>query len=92
MISIEAQLRCARRELQQRRVVYPSRVESKKMPPEQAAHELAAMEAIIRSLEALRDAARARKIEIDELTADESSRFVRMPEMTDEVVPDPRTV
>ena len=50
-ITLYEQILCARRELDMRHRVYGKLVESKKMTMEKASHEIAAMEAIIRTLE-----------------------------------------
>jgi hypothetical protein len=49
-VSLDAQLRCAQRELAVRRAVYPGLVARYRMTHEQAAHELAAMRAIVQTL------------------------------------------
>ena len=50
MISLERQLRCAQRELQQRKRVYPRLVEQHKMLQSSAEDEICAQEAIIETL------------------------------------------
>ena len=49
-VSLEAQLRCAQRELAVRRAVYPGLVARHRLTEEQARHELAAMRAIVQTL------------------------------------------
>ena len=50
-IPLYEQILCARRELALRKKVYGKWVESRKMTMEKASHEIAAMEAIIQTLE-----------------------------------------
>jgi hypothetical protein len=51
-IPIADQIRCVRREIAMREAVYPRRVAIKKMKQETADHELAAMRAVLATLEA----------------------------------------
>ena len=53
MISLEDQVKEARREVALRKVVYPKQVKRGTMTDGQAAYHLAAMEAIVRTLERL---------------------------------------
>lgn len=53
MIDIEAQVACARREVAMRKRVYPRWIESGRFSQAKADHEIAAMEAIIATLEAV---------------------------------------
>jgi hypothetical protein len=51
IITTADKLACAKRELAMRKNVYPRFVEQNKMSPGKAAHEIAAMEAIVRDYE-----------------------------------------
>ena len=52
-ISLERQLRCARREVSQRHRVYPRMIERRTMTQAQADDELVTMQAIVQTLEQL---------------------------------------
>lgn len=52
-ITLQEQIECAKREISMRKWVYPSRVNQGKMNQVKADHEIAAMEAILRTLEEL---------------------------------------
>ena len=52
-ISLETQLKCAQRELKIRRDVYPAWVRAKRLNPLKAESEIAAMAAIVKTLEGL---------------------------------------
>jgi hypothetical protein len=52
-ISLADQIRCVRREIAMREAVYPRRVSIKKMKQETADHELAAMRAVLATIEGL---------------------------------------
>lgn len=54
-LDIEAQIRAVQREIAMRLFVYPRRVKDGRMKPEQAEHETAAMEAVLVTLEKVRD-------------------------------------
>jgi hypothetical protein len=51
--NLQAQLACARRELQMRRVYYPKRIASRTMTVDDADRQTACMEAIVFTLEKL---------------------------------------
>lgn len=51
MKSLDDQLACLRRELALRRNVYPKWIESRRMTPDKAAHEIECMEAAIKTIE-----------------------------------------
>lgn len=51
VITAADKLACAKRELKFRQYVYPRRIEDKKMSAGKAAHEIAAMEAIVADYE-----------------------------------------
>ena len=53
-ITLDGQIAAAKREAAMRRAVYARRVEDRKMSMDQACREIAAMEAILATLEALR--------------------------------------
>jgi len=55
-ISLEDQIKCARRELAQRISYYPNLIKSGRLRADQAEHELEAMSAIIETLERCRRA------------------------------------
>jgi hypothetical protein len=54
-MSIADQLTCAKRELAMRRNAYPKWIASGRMKPATADHEIAAMEAIVATLQKLQD-------------------------------------
>ena len=49
--TLDAQIKCAKRELAMRRNFYPKWVQSGRMKPEEADHEINCMAAIVRTLE-----------------------------------------
>jgi hypothetical protein len=53
LVPLEAQIAAAERELKYRMFVYPKRVAEKRMTSEKMAHELAAMRAILETLQQL---------------------------------------
>jgi hypothetical protein len=53
VVPLTDQITCAKRELALRKNVYPKWVHSGRLKPETAKHEIAAMQAILDSLEAL---------------------------------------
>lgn len=55
-VALEVQLACAKREVRQRQRVYPRLVAAERMTEAQAARELAAMKAIVRTLTQLLEA------------------------------------
>jgi ribosome modulation factor len=52
-IGLPVQIKAVEREIAMRKAVYPKRIASKAMKPETAAHEIAAMEAVLRTLKRL---------------------------------------
>jgi hypothetical protein len=54
-VSLQSQVECAKRELAMRRRVYPRFIENGSMTGQKANQELAAMEAIVATLQRLRD-------------------------------------
>jgi hypothetical protein len=56
VISLDNQIACVRRELSLRRAVYPRLIVSHKMTQQWADFQMDAMESVLRTLEALKDA------------------------------------
>ncbi len=54
-VPLQAQIACARREVQHRMKKFPRLVEAGKMTAQQAQNEIRAMQAIVSTLEALRE-------------------------------------
>jgi hypothetical protein len=52
MITLDRQIRCVTREIVMRKRVYPKFVQSGSMTPDNAAEEIAAMEAVLETLKA----------------------------------------
>ncbi len=55
MIPLQDQINCARREVHHRMKKFPRLVEARKMTAQQAQNEIRAMQAIVSTLEALRE-------------------------------------
>ena len=55
-ITLDEQIECVKREIGMRRRVYPRWIEAWRMTEERADHEIAAMEAVLATLESLRPA------------------------------------
>jgi hypothetical protein len=55
MISLEDQIKCVQREIGMRERVYPRWVANGKMSPQKADHELEAMQAVLATLQSMRD-------------------------------------
>lgn len=53
-ITLDEQIDCVRREISMRRRVYPRWIDAWRMTEERADHEIAAMEAVLATLESLR--------------------------------------
>jgi hypothetical protein len=51
MITLDEQIACVRREIAMRKRVYPDWVDRRRMSPQKAQHETAAMEAVLATLE-----------------------------------------
>ena len=52
-MTLAVQIKAVEREIAMRKAVYPKRVATKAMKPETAAHEIAAMEAVLKTLRSL---------------------------------------
>lgn len=53
-MTLDEQIKCVRREIAMRQSVYPKWVAAKRMKQQQADHEIAAMQSVLRTLESVK--------------------------------------